>query len=270
MYLIPANAAVERKRLFSFQSASVHRKLTDVSVFERSGEKKSFFSPQTFVCVLNTCLCKCPRVYPFCLIFAMVQYSAMSLKHIIPSYPHLVVYDTEFTTWEGALERGWSGEHEYRELVQIAAQKINLETQTVLDQFEQLVRPVINPQLSDYFVELTQITQGRVDTEGVLFAEMYDDFMSWSAGVDKYSYQVESDDAVVLQENIDLYQLSARLDRSEFGNLRPIFQNLGVDVENYNSGNIHRYFNIPLTGKEHDAMFDVTSLVQSLFAISRQ
>jgi len=70
----------------------------------------------------------------------------------------IVIYDTEFTTWEGAMERGWSGENEHRELVQIAAQRINLQTQVVVGSFEVLVQPVVNPQLSEYFIDLTHVT----------------------------------------------------------------------------------------------------------------
>lgn len=39
----------------------------------------------------------------------------------------VIVFDTEYTTWDGAKERGWSNPNEHRELVQIAAQKINVE-----------------------------------------------------------------------------------------------------------------------------------------------
>ena len=35
-----------------------------------------------------------------------------------------IIFDTEFTAWEGSMERNWSGENEYRELVQISAFRI--------------------------------------------------------------------------------------------------------------------------------------------------
>ena len=38
----------------------------------------------------------------------------------------IVIYDTEYTTWKGALERNWSGPNEYRELVKLSAIKIEI------------------------------------------------------------------------------------------------------------------------------------------------
>ena len=31
-----------------------------------------------------------------------------------------IIFDTEFTAWEGSMERKWSGENEYKELIQIS------------------------------------------------------------------------------------------------------------------------------------------------------
>ena len=35
-----------------------------------------------------------------------------------------IIFDTEFTAWEGSQERKWSGENEFRELVQISAIRV--------------------------------------------------------------------------------------------------------------------------------------------------
>ena len=37
--------------------------------------------------------------------------------------PTIVLLDTEYTTWEGAQDRNWSGLNEHREIVQIGAIK---------------------------------------------------------------------------------------------------------------------------------------------------
>lgn len=34
---------------------------------------------------------------------------------------HFVIFDTEYTTWEGAADRDWTGPGEHREVVQIGA-----------------------------------------------------------------------------------------------------------------------------------------------------
>ena len=35
-----------------------------------------------------------------------------------------VLYDTEYTSWEGSLQRGWSRPDEHRELVQLSAIRV--------------------------------------------------------------------------------------------------------------------------------------------------
>jgi inhibitor of KinA sporulation pathway (predicted exonuclease) len=195
------------------------------------------------------------------------------LKESFKTYPEIVIYDTEFTTWEGAMARGWSGEGEHRELVQIAAQKINLADRVVLDRYEQLVSPTINPQLSQYFTDLTHLTQADVDERGVQFADMYEEFMQWSEGVAKYAYSASGEglaDAEVLAENIDLYGLSVPFPREEFANIGAVFASLGLDTKGYNSGRVHTILNIELAGHEHNAMHDVNSLVATLFALCRE
>ena len=60
-----------------------------------------------------------------------------------------IVFDTEFTSWEGSMENNWSREGEHRELVQIGALKIS--DGKIIDKLDILVKPQINPILSDYF-----------------------------------------------------------------------------------------------------------------------
>ncbi len=185
----------------------------------------------------------------------------------------VVIFDTEFTTWEGAMKRNWSGENEHRELVQIAAQKINLHTGVVLDSFEVLVKPQINPILSDYFVELTHITQEQIEASGIIFAEAYQSFMDWSAGLKKYSFSQTLDSASdmgVLQENIALYSLLLGLNEAEFGTVTGVFQAVGIDTAQYNSGRLYQAFDLDLSGHQHNAMHDVDSIVASLFAVKER
>jgi inhibitor of KinA sporulation pathway (predicted exonuclease) len=181
----------------------------------------------------------------------------------------IVIYDTEFTTWPGALQRGWSGENEHRELVQIAAQRIDLIDQTVLETYTKLIRPKINPQLSDFFCELTGVTQQQVDEFGVDFVDFYEEFIGWLGADVAYSYSKSIDDytdADVLQENIDLYALDIVMPKQQFALLTPFFLAAGVDLHDYNSGKLYQAFGLELDNHhEHDALDDVRSLVASLF-----
>ncbi len=184
----------------------------------------------------------------------------------------VVVFDTEYTTWEGAMERSWSGENEHRELVQIAAQKINLQTAEVVDSFERFVIPRINCDLSDYFTELTHIMQQDIEEKGIDFRVMLDDFLAWTKDVPILSYSRLGGgaDEVVLQENIDLYDLDITLPNKRLGNMVEIFNDGGIDTSGYNSGKLYQAFDLDLGGHQHNAMHDVDSLVQSLFALKRR
>jgi inhibitor of KinA sporulation pathway (predicted exonuclease) len=83
---------------------------------------------------------------------------------------HYVVYDLEYTAWPGSWERGWSAPGEHREIVQIGAVRVDAAFGE-LDSLCLLVRPRINPGLSEYFTALTGIAQADIDRLGLDFPE---------------------------------------------------------------------------------------------------
>lgn len=183
----------------------------------------------------------------------------------------IIIFDTEYTTWEGARERKWSGENEHREVVQIAAMKVDVDDEKVLGEYSQLVRPRKNHEISDFFTELTHITQEEVDKEGRDFAEVYTEFLEWCGDAAVYSYgSSKASDGTILEENIKLYELDLAYDDSRYFNLRPLFAENGVDVSQYTSGELFKAFGLNLEGHVHNAMHDVNSLTQSLFALKQQ
>src|SRR3989338_11023344 len=107
--------------------------------------------------------------------------------------PTIVVFDTEYTSWEGAQARKWSGPNEYREIVQIGAVRVDASTPDFkeVDSLLIYVKPVKNPTLSQYFIDLTGITQETVDTRGVTLAEAVQKFYTWSAGYTCYSWGLD-------------------------------------------------------------------------------
>src|SRR3546814_19702479 len=76
----------------------------------------------------------------------------------LPKHGALVVVDLEYTSWEGALARGWSGPDEHREIVQIGA--VRLEVANGLAEtaaLSRLVLPRITRSLPGYFTALAGI-----------------------------------------------------------------------------------------------------------------
>ena len=99
----------------------------------------------------------------------------------IPAHGKIVIYDTEFTSWEGFLEKGFKDAGRYPEIIQFGAIVLDADDDLVeVGSFTTLVRPKINPVLSDYIQELTRITQNDIDIHGVPFSAAlvaFTDFM---------------------------------------------------------------------------------------------
>ena len=97
-----------------------------------------------------------------------------------------IIFDTEYTTWPGCQENGWHGTQK-KEVVQIAALKVS-DNLKVLDKFNALCQPVINPVLSDYFTKLTHITNAQVKEKGISFSLAYKKFESFVGNNHCYSH----------------------------------------------------------------------------------
>jgi inhibitor of KinA sporulation pathway (predicted exonuclease) len=178
-----------------------------------------------------------------------------------------VVFDLEFTTWPGALEHDWSGPGQLREIVQIGALRLDEEC-AVVEEYEALVRPVTNPQLSPFFTELTGIDQETVDRDGLPPAEALSDFLGFCRGQSALSY---GNDMVVLGENAAWArtrgeQLKNGLLDAAFLNIRPWLNTLAPTTTTANSGRLWEALGLPspAAGREHSALFDAYSLAAAI------
>ena len=178
-----------------------------------------------------------------------------------------VVFDCEFTTWPGALENYWSGPGRLREIVQIGALRLD-EDLAVVEEFDTLVRPVVNPELSSYFTELTGIGQEMVDRDGIGPAEAIGRFLGFCRGELVLSY---GNDMVVLGENIGLVrargeEIENRALHASFVNIRPWINNRAPQTISVNVGRLWRVLDLPepATGQEHSALFDCYSFAAAL------
>lgn len=131
----------------------------------------------------------------------------------------IIIFDLEFTAWEGSLARHWSGSDEHREIVEIGAVRIDPNNTAAGQQyFSRLVRPVINPDLSDYFIELTGIHQQKLDAEGVSLAQALAEFQGFASGATPfYSYGNDGD---VIKENCTIAGLCTAVADFQFINAR--------------------------------------------------
>jgi|AntRauTorckE6833_2_1112554.scaffolds.fasta_scaffold15633_2 inhibitor of KinA sporulation pathway (predicted exonuclease) len=178
-----------------------------------------------------------------------------------------VIYDTEFTTWEGAMDSGWAEDWQERELVQIGAIRVDIESLAILDRFDEIFRPVINPVLSDFFIELTGITNQDVAEKGLEFSAGFKKFIDFAKDDIIYAYGL---DAEVLNLNCELHKREDWVDYLKSDSVLPYFESHGVDARKINSGKLADYFGVDIEIREHNAMDDVYSIHAALKHLKAQ
>lgn len=178
----------------------------------------------------------------------------------------IIIFDTEFTAWEGSHARNWTGPGEYREIVQIGAIRIDPQTlQEKAPPFEILVRPQINKVLSAYFTRLTGITNEAVQKHGVLFALAAELFHGYARGAKLHCYGRDID---VLNENIALYGLENKTMPFSGRSIAPWFKKNGGDLParakvkklELCSGNMARIVGAEFNAAAHSGLTDARSL----------
>lgn len=176
-----------------------------------------------------------------------------------------MLFDTEFTAWEGSRERGWSEPWEHREVIQLAAIKLQVENRTiqVLESFNELVKPTINPTLSEYIVQLTGIKQSILDEMAVDFASALNQFHSFCSDID-ISALCWGIDFKILHENCVLYGLEWQEFPTGLKDLKTLLKSKNVDFGNVNSGQLADYLGIDLPGHKHNALHDVRCIAAAL------
>lgn len=172
-----------------------------------------------------------------------------------------IILDSEYTAWEGSEERGWSGKGEYREIVQLAAIKVGASRLQEIDSFNVYVKPAKNSKLSDYFINLTGITQAKVDVEGIGFEKAIEKFFAWRGNLAVYCF---GDDDVILQNNYELIGIKSPFSRDSFVDIRKVFMANGIDARQYNSGAITKAFGVKPRHRGHNALADVRTILDGL------
>jgi hypothetical protein len=198
-----------------------------------------------------------------------------------------ILWDTEHTSWEGSNARGWRGfipgtrRREARELIQVSAMRVIWDTSrkqlTAADSMRLFVRPAINPKLSSYVLQLTNISQAEVDGGSELSAAV-DELLQFAAK-GRPTGERESctpmfswgNDWNVVSANLALRNLTLARKWDAWPacmhDVKPTFRAAGVNVSNYSSGTVHQAAGIPTAGHVHDSGWDCTSMRLGLQAL---
>lgn len=186
-----------------------------------------------------------------------------------------VIFDTEYTSWKGCQENGWTG-NQKKEIVQISALKLS-DKLDVLAEFNILCKPSINPVLSDYFIRLTHITNEQISKYGKPFEEVYNAFERFIDEDICYSHGWGSEyfnksDGDIIHENLRLYNLSMKKN-IKYRNVAPIFKHLykenNIKITSQSSGQIAEILGLTENMKKlqlnpHNSLYDVYSILEGL------
>ena len=162
-----------------------------------------------------------------------------------------VIFDLEFTAWEGSMDSRWTRPGELTEVVQIGAVKLDGHTLKEVDTFEMLIRPRVNPVLSDYLVELTGITNDAVASRGVDFVVAYRAFLDFVDGAETFAH---GRDDLILLSNLKLYGWERALPR--YSNAVPWFAEQGIDLTGKRACDVAEAAGATFEGQRHNALAD--------------
>jgi len=167
----------------------------------------------------------------------------------------IVVYDLEFTAWDGSMAERWLRPGQFREVVQIGAVKLDAVTLDEVAEFEILVKPRLNPALSPYFESLTGVATAEVARRGVDFLDAYQRFVEFAAHAQTAAF---GRDDLVFAENFALYGIRNPPPPPAYMNVAPWLRANGLEPRH--AGDVAEAAGANLPGHKHDALFDARSV----------
>jgi inhibitor of KinA sporulation pathway (predicted exonuclease) len=183
---------------------------------------------------------------------------------------HIAILDLELTAWEGSLRRRWSGPNEEPEVVQLGAVKLtDDQTLSEVAALEVLVKPTINPTLSDYFTDLTGISQTDVDSMGISFPECLDRFVDF-LGDDAKAIYFFGIDHEILQRNCELSGIDLRVDDRLFIDAHSMMvEKMGRAYKSVISSQLPDVLGFAAPGAAHQSLSDCRCIAEA-FRIWRE
>ncbi len=178
-----------------------------------------------------------------------------------PSYA--VVYDLEFTAWEGSQARNWMAPGEFKEVIQIGAVKVD-ETFSSQETFNVLVQPRLNRVLSPFIQSLTGITNATLAESAIDFAEGLARFTEFAGPLPIIAF---GRDDLVFTDNIRLYGLNDLPPMPAGIDIRPWLMAYGIDVRGLHTGDVGPAAGVPFEGQPHDGLCDALSVAAGIKAL---
>lgn len=178
----------------------------------------------------------------------------------LPVSGTVIVADLEYTSWEGARERGWSGPGEYKEVVQIGAVRVDTGYGFAeAAAFSTLVRPNLNPVLSDYFVALTGITNDTLARDAT---GLDDALAAFAMFVGDLTVLSHGPDDVVIADDCTRNGLADPFVGHDWRDIAPEIR--AITGAKLDSSELPARFGLAMDGQAHDALADARALARVL------
>lgn len=173
----------------------------------------------------------------------------------------LTIFDLEVTAWPGSMARRWTGPDEHPEIIQIGAVRLD-DDLAETGSLDLLVRPRLNPILSAHIVDLTGITQARLDAEGLAPAEAFGRFADFTAGC-RMTLSNGGDEAWLLR-NLAINDLGPLFADMRFGNLSAHFRTATAGAGHVTSSQLPGILGFAMEGRAHDGLDDARAIAEAL------
>lgn len=155
----------------------------------------------------------------------------------------------------------WLKPGQFREIVQIGAVRLDARSLEETAQFDALIKPRLNPVLSEYFEDLTGITNAQLAARGQDLAQAYAEFLAFVAGDPTFAF---GRDDLIFQENFRLYGM-AGLQAPPYTNIVPWLEANGLRPRH--AGDVAEAAGLALEGHKHEALFDARSVAAGTRAL---
>jgi inhibitor of KinA sporulation pathway (predicted exonuclease) len=176
---------------------------------------------------------------------------------------YAVVFDLEFTAWPGSMASRWTRDGEHTEVVQIGAVKLDAASLKVTDEFQCLVRPRINPRLSQYLIDLTGITNEMINAQAVDFITAYRSFLDFVGPSPIWAF---GRDDLIFADNLKLYAWDG-LPVPSYSNAIPWFAENGIDLRGKHACDVAEASGAVFEGRKHDALSDARGVAAGIRAV---
>lgn len=191
---------------------------------------------------------------------------------------HIIIFDTEFWTDEGVMKRNWGGLDDHSpHLIQIGAFKVKVTSGLpVIEEFSILIKPRDEYRkelpITDYFTNLTGISEAMIKTEGHELAEALDKFKSFTGDAPLYSYG--KDIIATIVPSCYIQGIPNPFPATQDKDVRQILRSAGMkdsDINANSSGSLAKFFGIELENHWiHDARCDANSILAALRHLEAQ